>query len=788
MKKYILLLVSFVLAGTLMARQLTPDEALALALGKMNVAQPERTRAFSADANAVRASLTYTKMNAQEAPLYYVYDCAEGGFIIASADDRTSVLLGYTDSGDFAGAQQNQSFMVWLNDCSKALTHIGSMPEMTRSASAGTRALTTPMSPLLGETQWDQKAPYNLLTPLRVGYPNGEAEPDTVHAPTGCGATALAQVMMYYQWPTSGSGNHTNEKDSLQTVDFSQSTYQWSKMLPTYKGGESEESQLAVAQLMYGLGCALNMNYSYSSSGSIIPDLLKALTTYFGYDKSIRFVYRTTCSTEEWNNLLMTELNEKRPVVFRADDLATIVGHYFVIDGYDINGLYHVNWGWGGLYNGYFDMNLMDPVYQGFGGYNGGYALGQGMILGLKPDMGGTGITKPELMVEKHFMFDEQTQQWTYSVNSYGFVDFTGEVGIAIESPTGEVAKLKTDKYDAQPFQYVQEIEYSFEAPAPPGPGYKLYPYYCYEVDGEMKRIPAAYMNSYITLYSVEKDGVYVWKTDEKEVADCKIDHVEIQHNYVGFDLQFIITFSNAATSPKEYVDDVYVEVSKMVDGEKKLVCYGYAFPFIMPGETKELVVRCNHVEEEFEGKIDEGEYIYTISFWAGCNYYPMDSASFEMVNVPPSDITYTDFAINKTEFLPGEELTASMTVVNAGGYDEKTLSFVIFRESDLSTIDYKELHYAAIEADSSEAFTFNLTLPSGPDNYVGAFYADNEQLDGAPTFRFSVVDPTAIDNITSTSDSGAKSTIYDLFGNRLKQIPARGFYIDNGGKQIKLQ
>ena len=784
MRKLILFLSSFLLTGTMMARQLTPDEALALALGKMKSAQPGSTRALVESGNTTRASLTYTEISDQDVPLYYVYDIDEGGFIIASADDRTSSLLGYTDSGDFDGAKQNLTFMAWLKDCRKALLHIGSMPEQTRSTSAETRALTTSVQPLLGEIKWDQKDPYNLLTPLCVGYPNGEAEPDTVHAPTGCGATAVAQVMMYYQWPVSGTGSHTNLNDNTQAVDFSKSTYQWSKMLPAYNGGESEESKMAVAQLMYDVGCALDMDYNYAGSGSNYYDIVKALATYFSYDKNMRHVFRTSCSSgEEWNNLLLTELNEMRPVIFSANEITTLIGFYFIVDGYDTNGLYHVNWGWGGYCDGYFDMNLMDPYKQGSGGYDGGFTLSQAMILGIKPDKDGTGDLNPELMVEKHFIFDVQKQQWTYSVQNYGFADFTGEVGIAMESPTGEVTKLTTDKYDAQPMPIFQAIEYSFATPAAPGPGYMLYPYYCYEGDSEMKRIPEAYYNSYSTLYSVEEDGVCVWKTDETEIADCEIVNVVVQHNFVGFDPQFSITIANSATSLKEYVDDICVEVFKLVDGEKKLVCSGYAQPFVMPGETKEVILRCNQVTEEFDGKIVEGEYIYTISLFAGCTYYPKDSASFEMVNIPPSSITYSDFAINKTEFQPDEELIASMTVANTGGFDMKTLELTIYKRSDLSFVDNIGFNNSDIEANSNETYTFKKAIRFDPGEYIAIFFVDHKQLEEAPVFEIKVGDPTDIESISTHTDDRDTQT-YDLFGNEVGE-DYHGIVIRKGKKYM---
>ena len=783
MRKILLLLTLFVLTGTMMARQLTPDEALALAMGKMKAAQPKSTKAQAAGINAASVRLTHTEMTSQDVPLLYVYNIAKGGIIIASADDRVSSLLGYTDSGDFEGAQQNESFMAWLKSCSKALSSISNMPEHLRSASAGTRTLTTSVQPLLGETKWYQSAPYNLLTPMREGRPNDNADLETRHAPTGCMATAIAQVMMYHQWPITGTGSHTNEKDSTQTVDFSQSTYQWSKMLPVYKGGESEESQMAVAQLMSDVGCALNMEYGYDASGAIDPDIPRALTDHFGYDKSMRLVYRYEYSSEEWNRLLQTELNEQRPVPFGAE-VTSGGGHEFVIDGYDINGLYHVNWGWGGLSNGYFDINIMAPYDYGIGGFTGNYTIEQVMVIGVKPDVAGTSVAKPELVMTKHIWYDEDEHVWSYKINNYGLGDFTGETGVAMESPTGEVTKLTSHKYDEEPILFFESHIFTFDEPAIQGLGYKLYPYYCDEIGGEMKRIHELY-SGYRTLQSVEKDGVYTWDYDQKETAGIKVESVEVKHNFVGFDPQFNITLSNSTASEKEYAEEIVVEIYK-IDGEKEIyVCQGKGQPFIMPGESQEIVVRCSDVLKEFKGKIYAGEYRYYLQLCIGRTYYQKKTAKFDMVVTPPSNITYSDFTINKTEFLPGEELTASMTYTNTGGYDMKRLAFVIFTKEDKKPVGQKQFLDVDIEADSNETYTFNIELNFEPGEYVGAFCVNGKRLNDAPVYDIVIADPTAIDKVVSAPANDSKSDIYDLQGRPVKQMRKGGMYIIGKNKVV---
>lgn len=789
MKKFLLLLASCVLTGTMMARQLTPDQALALAMGRLNTAQPGGAKARATGFSAASVRLTHTETTGQDVPVLYVYNIAQdGGIIIASADDRAPGLLGYTDGGDFAGAKQNKSFMAWLENCSKALSHIDAMPEQTPSAQYRTRALTTAVRPLLGEIEWDQGAPYNLLTPMREGRPSEDAELETVHAPTGCVATALAQVMMYHQWPVTGTGSHTNRNDSTQIVDFCQSTYEWSKMLPFYEGGESEESRMAVAELMRDLGCALDMDYGYAASGATDPDVLRALTDHFGYDKGMRLLYRYECSSEEWNRLLQTELNEQRPVIF-SSEVTSGGGHEFVIDGYDANGLYHVNWGWGGMSNGYFDMNVMAPYDHGIGGFVGNYTIEQVMTIGVKPDEEGTSVAEPELVMTRHFLYDQEEEVWYYKINNYGLGDFTGETGLAMESPTGEVARLTSYDCKEEPLCFYEYCTYTFGEPEIPGLGYKLYPYYCDVMGGEVKRIPALY-NGYCTLESFEKDGEYYWGYIAKETAGVKIDSVEVKHNFVGFSPQLNITLSNSIYSEKEYAEDILIQIYKIEGEEEIYVCQGKGQPFIKPGESQEIIVRCSDVKEEFRGKIYEGEYRYYLYLTVGRAKYQMKSGTFDMVVVPPSEITYSDFDINKTEFLPGEELVASMAVANTGGYDMKTLSFVIVKIVDkkAKVVDSTDLRDVDIEAGSDDVYTFKKVLSYEPDEYFGVFFVNGKRVEGSPAFGFVIADPSAIDKVEAAPDGDGKKALYDLQGRPVQQVRKGEMYIIGKDKFVVVE
>lgn len=108
-----------------------------------------------------------------------------------------------------------------------------------------------------------------------------------------------------------------------------------------------------------------------------------------------------------------------------------------------------------------------------------------------------------------------------------------------------------------------------------------------------MMRIPAIY-NSNATLYSVEKDGVYIWDYDDSEIADIKLGEVTVKHNFVGFAPQLNLSVTNNAASFKEYNGQISVDISTIENDEERTVCMGMAQAFINPGETEEIVVKCN--------------------------------------------------------------------------------------------------------------------------------------------------------------------------------------------------
>lgn len=198
------------------------------------------------------------------------------------------------------------------------------------------------VQPLLS-TKWGQLSPYNLQCPEDPLSSNG-------HVPTGCGATVMSQLMNFWKYPTKGYGenSYNSENYGLLSIDFSDQHYNWDNM-----------SNDDLAKINFHAGVAVTMDYGTDGSGSTMFDLTKALKTNFGYNYDIVFAKREDFSDSEWIELMKQELANGRPFAYRGDDLGKN-GHIWLIDGYDDQSYFHMNWGWDGMFNGYFDIDDLD--------------------------------------------------------------------------------------------------------------------------------------------------------------------------------------------------------------------------------------------------------------------------------------------------------------------------------------------------------------------------------------------------------------------------------------------
>ncbi len=362
-----------------------------------------------------------TKGGTQSVP-YYVFAPTQGrGFVIVSGDDGLTPVAGYAFDTEFDATLMPDALKAWLDEYARYVDGVqkGQAKAVKRDA-VQTRAGGTAIEPLI-ETRWNQGAPYNKLAPTY----------GSVHAPSGCVATAVTQVMYFHRWPDTGEGTVDGYNGNYGPVDLSLSNYDWDNMLLTYSGEEGTDYTTAqadaVAKLMYEFALSVDMQFRQSESGAYAEAISDALVSHFKYSPSTTMLhYRDIIKTDEWIALIRANLEARQPLVYSGS--GGNAGHTFVCDGIDADDMLHINWGWGGYCDGYFDMGLLAPDGTGIGGGNGYYFEGQSVVAGIRPRTGDETTRCPAItVVNPHF--SGLTEQELSGTNpSVGFSLYFDEV------------------------------------------------------------------------------------------------------------------------------------------------------------------------------------------------------------------------------------------------------------------------------------------------------------------------------------------------------------------------
>lgn len=383
MKKYILILLIATLFNSLQkvaASPVTQDDARAIAIAWYT----HVTRSFVND-HPIRNSFSIFH---DEQVTMYVFNFTSGGFVIVAADDASVPILGYSEENSFPADMSCPAVKQWMENYSAQIEQIKkgglsnreTLPQWDAIMNGNFLESTRNVGPLL-TTTWYQDGFYSELCPADPAGPYG-------HAVTGCIATALAQIMKYHSHPPQGVGSHsyTHPKYGAQSADFGNTLYDWDSMpdRPT-------SSNLALATIMYHAGVSVNMDYGPDESGSSDIWIKKALVDYFNYQPIAEWHHRRDFpDTEDWNALIRSNLDNLSPIYYcgsKPDD-----GHAFVCDGYRLSeNTFHMNWGWNGLYDGWYVMGQLNNAY-------GNWNLDNRIITGIRPynpDLV-TRITQPE--------------------------------------------------------------------------------------------------------------------------------------------------------------------------------------------------------------------------------------------------------------------------------------------------------------------------------------------------------------------------------------------------------
>lgn len=397
------------------ARTLTPAEALAAAKAELPQGGPARVPA-STDFTS-QPVLTLDTPDGE--PTVYLFSAPQG-YIVAAADDAAGVsLLGFSGSERFDASDIPPQMSWWLDELSQQVAYAASHPDMVRLSPA--KVQRAQIEPIV-KTLWNQDAPYNNLCPILKNSSGVQSR-----AVTGCVATAMAQAIKVFNYPQQGIGSNSYSFTYLNnsysaSFDFAGTTFNWDQMSNTYDSSSSAASNEAVATLMKACGVAVNMNYGLSAtggSGASTVTAASALVNYFDFDQGVHYMSRECYTLTDWNDIVYNEIAAGRPVIYSGH--SNEGGHAFVCDGYSQDEYFHINWGWGGMSNGYFLLSVLDPPSQGIGGSNSGFNMGQGIIAGICPpgSAGASGQVLPMIQLEGNFA-PEQTEYSKSSTVVFG--------------------------------------------------------------------------------------------------------------------------------------------------------------------------------------------------------------------------------------------------------------------------------------------------------------------------------------------------------------------------------
>lgn len=359
MKKLLLSGIALAAALSAGAAHLGPDDALRNALASDVMKVKGLQSAYALSYTAARDGA-------------YAFNNADGGFIVVSAEsDDVAPLLGYSANGRIDAENMAPAMKWWLD----------LLAVSPRRVTVTSRASRAEIKPML-KTEWGQDKPYNQLCPKQ----------SLKLTPTGCMATAAAQIMKYWNYPAKGTGSVTytwNDGKKDLSFDFDKTPFEWDLMLDNYTapGVNATKEQInAVATLMYGVGCAFRMQYNYAGSGA--DDFVSAagLINNLNYDKSLIVANRDTYELDEWITLIYDELAKGHPILYTGT--GAVGGHAFVCDGYLGSGnaeMFHINWGWDGMSDGYFQLNALSPDLLGTGGGGGDFNYVQSAFINMMP-------------------------------------------------------------------------------------------------------------------------------------------------------------------------------------------------------------------------------------------------------------------------------------------------------------------------------------------------------------------------------------------------------------------
>ena len=837
-----LLVLSLGVGLTANAKPLTPQEALARVQTAGEALRSVQTSGAAIQGvpvapNRIRQAagsfaLKYTLADPKAQPAVYVFASPAGeGFLIASADDAAFPLLGYSDEGTFNPDNIPANLQYWLKEYAReiafvrengVLAAVPTKTTLTTAAPRGSRAAEPSLSepddevmeavgPLL-KSKWNQGEPYNKDC-FEISSTGTQTQ-----SVTGCVATAMAQVMYYFQYPTVGKGeiSYKHGDSGTYEMNFAAQDFDWSNMLPTYSSGSYNATEAdAVAYLMKACGYSVKMDYGKGESGASGSDIPGALINYFGYNDNIQLQTRAFYTYTQWQKMIYDNLRNVGPVIY--DGSALDGGHSFVCDGYDGNGYFHINWGWGGMSDGFYLLDALNPDEYGIGGAAGGYNLGQQVVLNITPY---TGETLPSQLMQ----FGSATGSISDGKLSLQLED-AGNPGFQYINPAPVTLtfglKVVNATDPSQAVQYFESAKKNLEA--------KQSSFYTWDEDGTSVDLSKVSMtegdeynfiiSTYITLGSssawsevVAMPGKYNYVTVRKtatgyELVDNTIGDISVSDFsivsspvYWNSPVEFSATFTNDSSSPLTrnysavFFDSTGKEVYKMenysinVDSGSTLSDSWTSVDWYKENGAGDVTAATEFTVKLYDNW--QGKYVDGIE--TTVTVEPKPAAAKVESTLSVLDATKD----GDVYVITGDELKVSLTVKVTEGVFNHTLMLALqepMANGDYTTVMHE--HFNAIPnltAGQEETYNMTVQLADLDINTDKTYRVEVWGPDGGFNEKVLVKFSPAADGVPSLlPDPDGRYTVYGIDGtphgvftgsDSLHSLP-KGIYIVNGHK-----
>lgn len=718
-----------------------------------------------------------------EQPMVYLFSRGDNkGFYAVSADDTSVPLLGFSDNGTLPESfdQLPDGLQYWLGELAR---QIAFNSERGLTYAPQTRNVRQSITPLCA-TRWNQDAPYNDLCP-KV---NGQS------TYTGCAATAMAQVVKYYNYPAHIKGTYSYTWNS-QTLSVDESVvFDWDNMLNIYDDSATQTQKTAVATLMRACGVTADMNYGTSSSGASMNNVLRGLIENFGYDQGARLLSHSYYTTAEWEDLIYANLYDYGPVLM--DGFNTGSGHAFVCDGYK-DGLYHFNWGWGGMSDGYFQLTALDPGAQGIGGSTAGYNIGQQIICNLKTENTSTSpyytlyaTDSANFGVSAVSSTNPITLQATLcAYNGTASKLPASPVGISLTPAGGEPEFFEgMTTVELDPNYGYGNLQLNISVGDLSDGTYTVRPAWK-DPSGEVRDI-LYHIGSVRSYTLVVANGAISSLVATQPASITVSDFILESDLYKGSEFKTTATITNTS-STQEFSGIVAVGLVK----DNKLVAVGNEMQLtIQAGQTVdwEYISQLRYFTQNGSTVVpDAGEYEMYVCSVADNNFTPIAGP----INVTLHDASTPTITVENLNIPNGQnfwDMHATATVKCTSGYFAGTLRLYFFPSNGGTSIASFTSDYICVRAAGSSSsaqreaavgeteISWRMPFGSGAANtrYLAAVYYNGSFISGNVSFTTGSDINVAVEEIEA-SDDITETEYYTMTGIRLgSRQPEKGIYI----------